>query len=206
MPVTMQVIRLPQKITPEFVTSMNTMPGLLSLGLRLQRPDNRIYHTLWTHDPNLRPKEPAIEVDPEAISDEELLETYEGVPFIVPGGRFNEMYGWDSYFESLGLLNDGKVEMARNMVDNFCYEIRYYGKILNANRSYYLTRSQPPFLTDMILQVFHKLDDDNPETNLAWLKTSFEMAIREYWNVWLSSPRYIREFKLSRYCDEAHGI
>jgi hypothetical protein len=34
-----------------------------------------------------------------ALSDAQLLQQYEGVPFVVPGGRFNEMYGWDSYFE-----------------------------------------------------------------------------------------------------------
>ena len=51
------------------------------------------------------------------------------------------MYGWDSYFISLGLLEDGKVNLAKSMVDNFVYEIEQYGKILNANRTYYLTRS-----------------------------------------------------------------
>lgn len=55
--------------------------------------------------------------------------------------------------QALGLLCDGYVEMARGMVDNFVYQITHYHKILNANRSYYLTRSQPPFLTDMALQV-----------------------------------------------------
>ena len=77
-----------------------------------------------------------------------------GVPFVVPGGRFNEMYGWDSYFESVGLLIDGKVDLAKAMADNFQYEIEYYGKILNANRSYYLTRTQPPFYTSLIREVF----------------------------------------------------
>ena len=57
------------------------------------------------------------------------------------------MYGWDSYFEALGLLMDGRVDLAKAMVDNFVYQITHYRKILNANRTYYLTRSQPPFLT-----------------------------------------------------------
>ena len=65
----------------------------------------------------------------------------EGIPFVVPGGRFNEMYGWDSYFESLGLIIDGKIDLAISMAENFFYEIEYYGKILNANRTYYLNRS-----------------------------------------------------------------
>jgi neutral trehalase len=55
--------------------------------------------------------------------------------------------------QALGLLCDGHVDLARGMVDNLVYQVIHYGKILNANRSYYLTRSQPPFLTDMALQV-----------------------------------------------------
>ena len=47
----------------------------------------------------------------------------EGIPFVVPGGRFNEMYGWDSYFESLGLIIDGKIDLATSMAENFFYEI-----------------------------------------------------------------------------------
>jgi alpha,alpha-trehalase len=57
------------------------------------------------------------------IVDAEDKTCYKGVPFVVPGGRFNEMYGWDSYFESLGLIEDGRPELARGMVENFWYEI-----------------------------------------------------------------------------------
>lgn len=67
-------------------------------------------------------------------------------PYVVPGGRFNEMYGWDSYFILVGLLRSRRVALARDMVDNFLYEIESYGKVLNANRTYYLTRSQPPWV------------------------------------------------------------
>src|SRR5947209_7077091 len=80
-------------------------------------------------------------------------------PYVVPGGRFNEMYGWDSYFIQVGLIRDGENVLAKDMADNFLYEIRNYGKILNANRNYYLTRSQPPFLTEMILGVYQRTHD-----------------------------------------------
>src|SRR5260370_29285 len=80
-------------------------------------------------------------------------------PYVVPGGRFNEMYGWDSYFIQLGLLKDGEIGLAQDMADNFLYEIRNYGKILNATRTYYLTRSQPPFLTQMVLAVYQRTHD-----------------------------------------------
>ena len=59
-------------------------------------------------------------------------------PYVVPGGRFNEMYGWDSYFIIRGLLRDNHRDLAKGMVENFFYEIQHYGGILNANRTYYL--------------------------------------------------------------------
>ncbi len=121
---------------------------------------------------------------------------WEGKPFVVPGGRFNEMYGWDSYFEALGLLVDGRTDLAKAMVDNFVYEIDYYGKILNANRSYYLTRSQPPFLTSMALAVYQHMPDDS--VRKAWLRRVIHAAIREYREVWMGEAR-ITEIGLSRY-------
>ncbi|KAL1921323.1 uncharacterized protein VTP21DRAFT_11039 [Calcarisporiella thermophila] len=125
--------------------------------------------------------------------------TLRGVPFVVPGGRFNEMYGWDSYFEALGLLADGRIELARDMVDNFVYEIKHYGKILNANRSYYLTRTQPPFLTDMALKVYHRLNTAIEAENKEWLAVVILAAIKEYLNVWMSPPRLDPKTGLSRY-------
>ena len=83
------------------------------------------------------------EVDTSKIQPHGLL--YLENKYVVPGGRFNEMYGWDSYFIIRGLLRAGRVELARGMVDNFFFEIEHYGAMLNANRTYYLTRSQPPF-------------------------------------------------------------
>ncbi|RIA80971.1 Glycoside Hydrolase Family 37 protein [Glomus cerebriforme] len=131
--------------------------------------------------------------------------TLKGVPFIVPGGRFNEMYGWDSYFETLGLVLDGRIEMAKGMVDNFVYQITHYGKILNANRSYYLTRSQPPFLTDMAIKVYEFLAED-PEEKKKWLETTIRAAIKEYYTIWMSYPRYDPVTGLSRFYPTGLGI
>ncbi|KAF9935377.1 alpha,alpha-trehalase nth1 [Linnemannia zychae] len=137
---------------------------------------------------------------------DEGQETLKGVPFVVPGGRFNEMYGWDSYFESLGLLVDGRLELAKGMVDNFVYEIKHYGKILNANRSYYLCRTQPPFLTDMILKVYDRLPYSLEIENKQWLAVALTAAIKEYFTVWMSQPRYDPESGLSRYFSEGVGL
>lgn len=132
--------------------------------------------------------------------------SFVGVPFVVPGGRFNEMYGWDSYFETLGLLVDGRVDLAQSMVENFVYQILHYGKILNANRSYYLTRSQPPFLTDMALKVFERLRSDKEEENKTWLREAFKAAIKEYHTVWMSEPRLDKKTMLSRFYPTGLGI
>jgi alpha,alpha-trehalase len=71
-------------------------------------------------------------------------------PYIVPGGRFREIYYWDSYFTMLGLKESGEVEMIENMIKNFAYLINTYGHIPNGNRSYYISRSQPPFFSMMV--------------------------------------------------------
>ena len=71
-------------------------------------------------------------------------------PYIVPGGRFREVYYWDSYFTMLGLKESGEIDMIDNMVKNFAYLIENYGHIPNGNRTYYLGRSQPPFFSVMV--------------------------------------------------------
>lgn len=71
-------------------------------------------------------------------------------PYIVPGGRFREIYYWDSYFTMLGLKESGENEMIENMIKNFAYLIETYGHIPNGNRSYYIGRSQPPFFAAMV--------------------------------------------------------
>jgi alpha,alpha-trehalase len=71
-------------------------------------------------------------------------------PYIVPGGRFNEMYYWDSYFTMLGLKVAHREGLIRNMVDNFAYLIKTYGMVPTGTRSYYLSRSQAPFFSKMV--------------------------------------------------------
>ncbi|MGE5861269.1 MAG: trehalase family glycosidase [Ignavibacteria bacterium] len=125
------------------------------------------------------------------------------IPFVVPGGRFNEMYGWDSYFITSGLLQDKRIDLAKDMVDNFVYEINNYGKILNANRTYYLTRSQPPFLTSMIKAVLESLPKDSSAKE--WLSKSLKAAMKEYNEVWMGKD-HLTSTGLSRYFDTGSGI
>uniref|UniRef100_D8QIA1 Trehalase n=2 Tax=Schizophyllum commune (strain H4-8 / FGSC 9210) TaxID=578458 RepID=D8QIA1_SCHCM len=146
-----------------------------------------------------------------ALAMQEVLDakgekTLKGIPFIVPGARFNELYNWDSYFISLGLLVDGHVQMAKNMVDHFIFEIKHYNKILNGSRSYYLCRAQPPFLTDMALQIYNQLDRTDEDANRDWLKRAIQAAIKEYHTVWMSAPRIDPKTGLTRYRPEGLGI
>jgi alpha,alpha-trehalase len=70
--------------------------------------------------------------------------------YIVPGGRFREIYYWDSYFTMLGLRESKEYDLIENMVNNFAYLVHTYGHIPNGNRTYYLSRSQPPFFSMML--------------------------------------------------------
>ncbi len=118
----------------------------------------------------------------------------EGQPrrYVVPGGRFNEMYGWDSYFIALGLVADGRLSLAGEMFEQLLYQIEHYGAILNANRTYYLTRSQPPFLTSYLRLLLEH----------GWSGLDLPRALRcamiEYQDVWIA-PKRRRDCGLSRY-------
>ncbi len=158
-----EVVQLPEKVTSEYVRSINDDSGILSLCLSEKNGEIK------------------------------------GEPFVVPGGRFNEMYGWDSYFEAIGLLLDERTDLAKAMANNYQYEINYYGKILNANRSYYLTRTQPPFYSSLISEIFEKTNDT------AWLASQLETAIREYETVWMVEGKRMTENGLNRYLAEGIG-
>ena len=142
--------------------------------------------------------------------------------YVVPGGTFNEMYGWDSFFIIVGMLKsaeyiienpDSKVyvegvlraadsedartlfEIAKGMVDNHIYEINFYGGyVLNANRSYYLTRSQPPLFTQEALAVYNfqkkygkQLNLKYQETLVKYLKTAYsDLQTPTNFDEWMS--------------------
>jgi alpha,alpha-trehalase len=141
------------------------------------------------------------EIDAQKINPPGLL--YLENSYVVPGGRFNEMYGWDSYFIVVGLLHDGRIALARGMVDNFFFEIEHYGTVLNANRTYYLTRSQPPFLTSMVMDVF-EAEKKAGHADLAWLQKAYAYTSKDYEN-WVHEPHLAGTTGLSRYFDYGQG-
>jgi len=124
-------------------------------------------------------------------------------PYVVPGGQFNEMYGWDSYFIIRGLLRNGRTDLARGMVENFFYEIEHYGGVLNANRTYYLGRSQPPFLSSMILAVY-QAQKAAGSADRKWIERAYTFAVKDY-EQWTREPHLAGETGLSRYFDEGEG-
>ena len=141
--------------------------------------------------------------DPATLPVQGLL--YLPHPYVVPGGFFNEMYGWDSYFIELGLLADHHEALARDMVDNALFEVQHYGSVLNANRSYYLSRSQPPFLGAMIAALLAdpaSFRDDADRR--AWLAQNYPLAVRNY-EVWTAPAHRAGDTGLARYFDYGHG-
>ncbi|KAI0014878.1 trehalase-domain-containing protein [Xylariomycetidae sp. FL0641] len=173
--INLQVVPLPGRITREKYKALMHTPGILAL-------------------------------DTEAVVSNVSGETEQrAVPFIVPGGRFNE--GWDSYFIGLGLLADGGstgLALVRGIVQNWIFEIQHYGIIPNANRSYFLLRSQPPFLTDLSLRLYDATKDQ-PGAK-AFLRRGIEAAMREYHGVWTCAPRLDPATGLSRYNPDGWGI
>jgi len=174
---------LAETVTAEYIRDLNSAPGLLAVAM-----DEKV--------------------------DVQGNKTLQGKPFVVPGGRFNELYGWDSYMISLGLLAndpldpnrnmDVHIDLSKNMVENFCFCIQHYGKILNANRSYYLGRSQPPFLTDMTLRVYDRIR--HKPGSLDFLRRGILAQIKEYYNVWMAEPRFDEASGLSRYRPVGVGV
>jgi len=141
------------------------------------------------------------EIDTAKIQPHGLL--YLENKYVVPGGRFNEMYGWDSYFIVRGLLRAERVELARGMVDNFFFEIEHYGAMLNANRTYYLTRSQPPFLSSMFVDVYQAAQK-NGRPDKAWLERAYADLNKDY-EMWTREPHLAGQTGLSRYYDFGDG-
>ena len=105
--------------------------------------------TTQTMEEHIRSLWPALTRSADPIDPRSSLIPLPGA-YVVPGGRFREVYYWDSYFTMLGLVRDGRTDLVKNMLDNFAYLVRTVGHVPNGNRSYYLSRSQPPYFSAMV--------------------------------------------------------
>ncbi len=101
-------------------------------------------------------------------------------PYTVPAvGTFDEIYYWDTYFTNLGLIISGMEEQAKYNVDNMLYMVEKFGFMLNGNRTYYLNRSQPPFLSEMVHDIYRVY------RNKEWLSSAYNTLKKEY-NFWMT--------------------
>jgi len=116
--------------------------------------------------------------------------------YVVPGGRFREIYYWDSFFTMIGLRVSGEKNLIKSLIDNFTFQIDRLGYIPNGNRVYYLGRSQPPFYGAM-LNLYHEFTSD--EEILKYLP-----ALRKEYDFWMLGNRAVQlEYGvLNRYWDE----
>jgi alpha,alpha-trehalase len=123
-------------------------------------------------------------------------------PYIVPGGRFREVYYWDSYFTMLGLQESDRYDMIDNIVQNFSYLISQYGHIPNGNRTYYLSRSQPPYFS-LMLDI---LAEKKGNMVYALYKNSLQKEY-DYWNDKTAPTQHVVRMpdgsKLTRYYDQS---
>lgn len=109
--------------------------------------------------------------------------------------KFPEMYYWDSYFTVLGLKIHGLNSLAKGIVDNCLFLVNKYGFMPNGNRAFYLTRSQPPYLSQMVLEIYDIYQDKK------WLNKAYHLIKKEYEGFWLKEPHLHPQSGLSRYYD-----
>lgn len=120
--------------------------------------------------------------------------------------RFDEMYYWDTYFGMQGLLSTGRLDLAQKIVEDFLYMIRKYGVIPNGNRDYYLTRSQPPFISSMVKEVYEATlkSGADPEHTKEWLRRrAFPLLKADFENFWMNPKgRFDSETGLHHHWDD----
>ena len=131
----------PQFNLRDFVTQQFELPRPVGEGFRSD--------TSQTMEQHIRALWPVLTRSPDSADARSSLVPLPH-PYIVPGGRFREVYYWDSYFTMLGLIESGRTDLVKSMLDNFAHLIATVGHIPNGNRTYYLSRSQPPFFAAMV--------------------------------------------------------
>ncbi|MEZ4815546.1 MAG: trehalase family glycosidase [Bdellovibrionota bacterium] len=123
-------------------------------------------------------------------------------PFFIAGQRFMESYYWDSYFGLQGLLATGRRKVAKMQIDNFLYLIKNYGLIPNGIRTYYLSRSQPPMISSMVVDYMKSLPRITAKDK-AWAADALNALEKDYSQFWMKDgERYISETGLNRHWDK----
>lgn len=110
--------------------------------------------------------------------------------YVVPGGRFREIYYWDSYFTMQGLAVSNRFDLIEDMLDNFKFLIDTYGHIPNGNRNYYLSRSQPPYFALMV-ELLHQARGDG-------VYKKYLPAMEKEYNWWMAGTDKLAGQQASR--------
>jgi len=117
--------------------------------------------------------------------------------YIVPGGIFDTMFYWDSFFTIVGLRRSPRYHyLVKHMVDNCLYMVRVFGRVLNSNKKKWSSRSQLPYLTSMINTVYEIYPDD------AWLNFAYDTALMEYERYWCAG-NHLLSIGLSRFYEDS---
>jgi alpha,alpha-trehalase len=143
----------------------------------------------------IRDSKHRVRQDNDASADSDLL--FLPYPYVVPGGIFDAMFYWDSFFILIGLIkNPRHSALCKGIVDNCLYMIHRYGRVLNGNKKIWSSRSQLPFLTRMIELIYQQTGDDH------WRETAYHQAVLEYEHYWCSPPHQIGD-EFSRYYEDS---
>lgn len=123
---------------------------------------------------------------------------------LIPGARFQEGYYWDSYFAVRALIETGRAPLVRGQIENFLDLIDRFGFVPNGGRTYYLTRSQPPLLSRMIVEYLGSRGNRLSSSDLAWVKDRvFPLLLKDYQNFWMNpQTRFDAETGLNHHYDQ----
>lgn len=144
---------------------------------------------------------------PEQTSGSIIPLPYEFV--VANASRFDEMYYWDTYFGMQGLLATGRLDLSQKIVENFLYMIQNYGIIPNGNRDYYLTRSQPPFVSSMVREVYEATLKAKPQDaahTKKWLgERAYPLLKRDFESFWMKpNVRFDEKTGLHHHFDDVN--
>ncbi len=126
-------------------------------------------------------------------------------PILIPGARFQEGYYWDSMFAFPALLKTGREKLVRGQIENFLFLLKNYGLIPNGTRDYYLSRSQPPLISEMLrIYVAYKIENGglDPKTRRWVSEDAYPLIKNDYETFWMNEKtRYRKETGLNHFFD-----
>jgi alpha,alpha-trehalase len=189
--------RAPAEIVARYAPSTD-LRAFVEQNFELPRPAGEGFHadSSRTMEDHIRALWPLLTRPPDSADTRSSLIPLPK-PYVVPGGRFREVYYWDSYFTMLGLIESGRTDLVESMLDNFAFLIQTVGHVPNGNRTYYLSRSQAPFFAAMVGLYATATDTTRALAYLGPLEAEYDF--------WMEGPRVVtlpNGSALNRYWDD----